>query len=868
VGPQGIYTRGGTVSDVSQPESEEVTPAGRSIRSQLGMLLAILGAFVVGLLVVTTLQLRAAGVQTRAETQRHHSFRLADSMRKSSNDLTLMVRLYVSTSDPRYRDYYDEILAIRSGTAPRPLNYDSSFWDRVLAEGKDSVEYGEPEALVAQMRAANFTDDEFDALNASLQASNDLARLELEVMDRVERRIARGVDETYFADVTPEYLRLVDRSYLAQKGVIMSAIDDFIRRVEARTERAVDEARADVRALTVFQLVILGLIVIAGTVAMARLRRTLLRPLEQLAVATDHFATGSYQERVSVSGVSELEDLAFAFNHMASAVESDVTRREVAERDAMEARLAAEEANRAKSAFVAAMSHEIRTPMIGVTGMLEVLAQTGLNAEQQSMVSTAQGSAQVLLQIIGDILDFSKIEAGKLELAPAPFMADRLAEAAVQTFFHTASAKGLRISCTIEDGVAAAHVGDALRIRQVLTNFVSNAVKFTSEGGIALKVGALDEAGTTQTLEFSVTDTGVGVSPDRQRELFQEYVQAEVTTAAAAGGSGLGLVICRRLAELMDGDVRMESLAGQGTTMYLTVRLPVADAQDVEPAMSNELGGGALVRSRPKPSREVAQQEGSLLLLAEDHPINQRVLTHQLGMIGFHVDVADDGRKALELFLRGRYGLVLTDLNMPDMDGYELARAIRRHEAETGRAPIPIIAMSANVLAGEADKCADAGMDGFLAKPSPMGALARTLYQWLPHLEWPSTGPAAETRAPDSGDRVVDFSALDELTGGDAALAASILADYVESSGSDFAALHAALDAASADDVRRTAHRVKGASRVVGASQVASVAARLEEAASDTVEDWDTLRSALDELEAAFGQVAAAVENGARYPSR
>jgi signal transduction histidine kinase/CheY-like chemotaxis protein len=851
-----------------------------SIRRQLGALLATLGLLVGALLVVATLQLRASGVQARAENQRNVSFRLADSMRQSSNDLTKMVRLYVSTGDPRYRSYYDEILAIRSGTAPRPTHDDSSFWDRVMAEGKGFVEYGRPESLVDQMRAADFKQDEFDALNASLRASNNLALVELGVMERVAARIARGVDSAYFSDIAPEYQRLVDATYMAEKGKIMSAIGDFVARVEARTEAAVERAQSNTRVLSVLQVVILGLIVVVGLAAMVRTSRVVLRPLGELADATQRFATGEYQQRVRIRGASELETLAAAFNGMAAAVESDVSRRERAERDAVDARAAAEEAeheavqaraaaedaNLAKSTFVAAMSHEIRTPLIGVTGMLDVLAQMELTEEQQSMVSTAQGSAQILLQIIGDILDFSKIEAGKLELAPVPFTVRPLVEGAVQTFFHTASAKGLRISWNVDDDVAPVHVGDPLRIRQILSNFISNAVKFTSSGSIALDVRVCSEDGGTQRLEFAVSDTGIGVAPERQGELFQDFVQADASTAARSGGTGLGLVICRRLGTLMGGEVSMTSVPGRGTTLYLTVPLPIADASDVQTLAAGALGLAPVLHKRQKPSREVAEQEGSVVLLAEDHPINRRVLVHQLGILGFHVDGADDGRKALGLFTNGRYGLVLTDLNMPVMDGFELALAIRRHEAETGRPHTPIMALSANVLPGEAEKCKAAGMDDFAGKPTSMSVLAEKLRFWMPHIAWPSVavgpdsdGSAGEAVAENGHDPAIDRAALEELTGGDAELAAAILVDYVDATGSDMAALGDALRDASADDVRRHAHRIKGASRTVGARQVATLAGRVEEMASAEVDDWAGLRAAAEQLEIGVSRVTAAL---------
>jgi signal transduction histidine kinase/CheY-like chemotaxis protein/HPt (histidine-containing phosphotransfer) domain-containing protein len=862
--------RGGHRGSVTLTERQAGPPparerrSGASIRRRLGVLLATLGILVGGLLIVATLQLRASGVQARAENERNTSFRLADSMRQSSDALTQMVRLYVATGDARYRSYYDEILAIRSGTSPRPVRYDSSFWDRVLAEGKGSVEYGPPESLVDRMRAAHFTEAEFNALNASLGVSNNLARLELDVMDRVAQRIARGVDGAYFSDVASDYQRLVDPSYLAEKGVIMGAIGDFIDRVEARTQHAVDSARSTSRTLSLIQIGILGAIVLVAVAAMVRASRVLLRPLGELGAATQQVADGNYGQRVRIRGVSELEILASSFNTMAAAIESDVAGRERAEREAVQARAAAEEANHAKSTFVAAMSHEIRTPMIGVTGMLEVLAQTDLSDEQDSMVSTALGSANVLLQIIGDILDFSKIEAGKLELAPAAFMLRPLAESAVQTFFHTASAKGVRLSCSIDDRVATAHLGDALRIRQILSNFISNAVKFTSSGSIDLTVRVTQDAGV-QALEFAVADTGIGVAGDRQRELFQEFVQADASTASQSGGTGLGLVICRRLASLMGGEVRMESALGRGTTMYLDVSLPVADPSDVEAAAGAALGGAARLLKRPKPSREVAEREGSVLLLAEDHPINRRVLVHQLGIIGFHVDTAADGGKALELFLSGRYGLVLTDLNMPVMDGFELARAIRRQEADNGLSPTPIVALSANVIPEEAVKCTAAGMDDFAGKPASMPVLADKLRRWLPHIDWPSPfgGPAGASAVDvsvDQNDGVVDPTVLDELTGGDADLATAILGDYVESSGSDLAALRAALAGGRADDVRRHAHRIKGASQTVGAVHVTTLAAKLEATASTDAADWPGLRSTADELELAMAKVVVAVK--------
>ena len=813
-------------------------PAGRrapTLRRLLAVLLAILGALVAALLVVTTLQLRGSQSQAEAENRRTASFLLADSMRQSSNDLTNMVRLYVATGDERYREYYDEILAIRSGDAPRPRDYDSSFWDRVLAEGKDFVRYGPPESLAEQMRKADFQPAEFRALNDALEASNGLAELERRVMDGV------AADE-----------RLVDRAYLAEKGMIMAAITRFIDLVEARTERELEDVRASNDTLFVVQIAILVLTVLVGLGAMVVLSRVAIRPLGALAAATRRIASGDYGERADVHAVAELEQVAGAFNEMASAIQSDIGARERAERAEHDARLAAEEASRAKSAFLAAMSHEIRTPMIGVTGMLEVLARTNLSPAQRQMVATADSSAQSLLQIIGDVLDFSKIEASKLQLSPAPLDLRALVHGAVETFRHTASAKGLLLSSSLDEALAPAHVGDALRLRQILTNFISNAVKFTTVGGIAVDVRVVDESDGAQVVEMAVADTGVGASEEQQRELFADYMQADASTAQRFGGTGLGLAICRRLAELMGGAVTMESAPGRGTTVRLTVPLPVGDPRNVDPRALRVTEN--IAATRPKPTREQALDEGSLLLVAEDHAVNRTVMRHQLEIIGFEADFADDGQQALELYLGGGYGLVLTDLNMPHMDGYELARAIRRHEAQTGAHRVPILAVTANVMQGEPERCRDAGMDDFAAKPSTIPFLAAKLREWLPHLDWPQ---AAESPADGVAGGPLDLAVLAEVTGGDAELTAALIDDFLASTWADLQALDDALAGADPEAARRHAHRIKGAARIVGANMIVALAQQIETGATagDEIARLaplaERLRAALAECQAA-----------------
>jgi signal transduction histidine kinase/CheY-like chemotaxis protein/HPt (histidine-containing phosphotransfer) domain-containing protein len=521
-------------------------------------------------------------------------------------------------------------------------------------------------------------------------------------------------------------------------------------------------------------------------------------------------------------------------------------------RELGEARRVAEDANRAKSTFLASMSHEIRTPMIGVTGMLEVLGRTELTDAQRQMVATAETSAHSLLQIIGDILDFSKIEAGRLELAPSTFELPPLVAGAAETFMPIAAGKGLLLTWSVDERLADAHIGDPLRLRQIISNFLSNAVKFTEVGGIDVAARVLENGDGAQTVELAVVDSGIGVSAEQQRRLFEEFAQADAATARRFGGTGLGLAICKRLAVLMGGEVTMQSEPGVGTTMRLTVPLPVGDPAAVEPAA----GSASVPRvARPKPSREEAEREGSLLLLVEDHPVSRRVLTQQLDVVGFHADGAQDGQEAFELFLTGRYGLVLTDLHMPRMDGYELARAIRRHEQDTGAARTPIITLTADVMKGEPERCLAAGMDDFAAKPTTIQVLAAKLQRWLPQLDWPAASqPAVEQNGAGFGG-----AALDDLTGGDEQLLISVMRDFVSATNADVDALAEAIGAQDHARVRRSAHRIVGASRIVGAVELAALATQLEQAAAQSG-DWRDLERLVQRLEAAAARIAGATD--------
>ena len=495
------------------------------------------------------------------------------------------------------------------------------------------------------------------------------------------------------------------------------------------------------------------------------------------------------------------------------------------------------EASEAKSSFVAAMSHEIRTPMIGVTGMLEVLSHSRLDEDQRRTIQVIQQSARSLLQIIGDILDFSKVEAGRLELTPTTVSLPRLLQSTVANFSGSASSKGLVLLCEVDDRIGPAHVADGLRLRQVLSNFLSNAIKFTEKGVVEAALEWQGREGEGDRVCFRVTDTGIGVTPEQQARLFQAFSQAEGSTTRRYGGTGLGLVISRRLAELMGGEVAMESTPGAGTTLRLCLVLRRGQVEDLEPEIAPDPSQGFL--ARPLPSVEQALAENSLVLIVDDHPTNRLVVARQLALAGYASESAEDGRKGLEAWRTGRYALVLSDVHMPVMDGYEFARALREEEARDGKPHTPVVALTAAALKGEAERCLAAGMDAYLAKPVSIPELVATLQRWLPH-----TVPLlADMKAPLplpqlGGDPLpLDPAILDPLTGGDPAETRALLSDYVATTEADLGELRAAQAAGDLAALARQAHKIKGAARLVGALPLAEAAAALESSAKAGA--WD-----------------------------
>lgn len=395
---------------------------------------------------------------------------------------------------------------------------------------------------------------------------------------------------------------------------------------------------------------------------------------------------------------------------------------------ALVAQRAAEEANQAKSTFLATVSHEVRTPMNGVLGMIDVLERTSLSAEQREALGTVRYSASSLLRIIDDILDFSKIEAGRLDLERVEFSTAELIEGAVKTMAPQAAAKGLSLTAIVAADVPAHAIGDPVRLRQILFNLLGNAIKFTETGAVRLGLACVPESEDQNgmALRLSVSDTGIGLTPDQQSRLFQPFVQADSSTTRRFGGTGLGLSIVRRLAEAMQGRVELQSTLGVGSTFAVTVRLGAA----LNPSVSTVSAAPASPASPASATVEASRLAGRVLVV-DDNAVNRKILARQLELAGATTDVAASGEEALQLWHRGGHDLVLADLQMPAMDGFELARRIRAAEAGEGRTRTPILAMTASTLEEEESRSRAAGMDGFVTKPIGIDRLRATLDIWL-----------------------------------------------------------------------------------------------------------------------------------------